>query len=310
MGKFAPGSPCPYHRSYTKSITARYRDQMLAAGAAAGGGVPAQVQPQARKMEPIWDIVSGLAKALSEARDQIATLMKQQQNGEGSFSNSDRTSSPSYRAHSANRYAHNRCPPTPRDRSPQPNRNIHRSHAHGYCAFGRNTASKELMHHNAGGVRYSSPKYTDMFQPSGINSSKGSGPGREDEQKGRGGAAYGIKLRGDAGNCGINVVPGSKSYTCRQVKGKKGIHLSAQMRDCHLKLDSEGNKFDAENPVKIRITAPTKVRPPPTSRKPSPDVKRYCVGTQYANLLKEEAYHLREQRTALEPKARKAHWHN
>ncbi|KAL2636429.1 hypothetical protein R1flu_007908 [Riccia fluitans] len=299
MDKFVPGSPCPYHGSYTKNITARYRDQILAAG----GGAGAQVQAQARKMEPIWDIVSGLAKALTEARDQIATLMmKQQQNGDESISASDRASYPSSRAHSANQCAHNRCPPTPRVRSPQINRNVHRSHAHGFCAFGRNSEFKEKMHHNAGGVRYSSPKYTDTFQPSGINSSKG-------EQKGRG-TAYGIKLRGDAGNCGINVVPGSKSYTCKQVKGKKGIHLSAQMRDCHLKLDSESDKFDAENPVKIRITAPTKVRPPPTSRKLSPDVKRYCVGTQYANLLKEEAYHLREQRSALEPKSKKAHWNN
>ncbi|BBN04057.1 hypothetical protein MPTK1_3g01520 [Marchantia polymorpha subsp. ruderalis] len=313
MDKFIPGSPCPYHGSYTKSVLARYKDQ---AGLGAGAGVPgpaAQLQAHARKMEPIWDIVSGLAKSLTEARDQIATLMKQQQQlqqqQQGSMANLaaiERKPSPVSRGP---QYAHNRCPPlspAQRDHTPHGNRNVHRSHAHGFCAFGRNSEYKELMHHNAGGKMHPPPRYADQFQQS---ESKAAAAAKEREQIGRGGA-YGIKLKGGGGNCGINVVPGSQSFTCRQAKGKKGMHLTAQMRDCHMKVDADGKKFDGENPVKIRITAPTKVRPPPSARRPSPEVRRYCVGTQYANLLKEEAHHLREQRGVSETQVKRANWTN
>ncbi|CAM6102625.1 unnamed protein product [Calypogeia fissa] len=331
MDKFTPTAPCTYHgllkpgAKYTNVI---YNNKSIQ-------HIKQQPQQQSqhhkvnghgeapKTVEPIWDIVSGLAQALNDAKDQLTSLMQSRSNSPQKIVGNGNSCVNSHGGLSALRNASPRCYSAPhrrgRARGPQNgyeeedhdpySRNIHRSHAHGYCAFGRNSEFKEKMHHSSGRRIQSSPA-CGGGRGGGQGGANGGRMGDEGMPRSFPGN-YGIKLQGGSGACGIKVIPNSKSYMCRRDRGKEGLHLQARMKNCDMNVDTYGEKFGPGNPVKLHFSTPIKVRyPSPNNRQlvqNSAEVKRYCVGTQYANLLREEAHHLREKRIREESKILKSH---
>lgn len=230
----------------------------------------------------IWDVVSNLAQALTDARDQLIGLI----NFPGTTVASDR--------------------------------NVHRfrnasgfPHQHGKENVDHNNGFEDFHVSNAL-ARYRGGGYTKKF---GVPSSKKIKSIHR--QHARGHVAFGahseFKPQPPCHRKPVNTgtsMGSSMGSRCKRVGGKKGVQIG-------LFLDPKSNclqintKKGMGNPVNINFL-PNQPSPSPDQytckkdpncRPSSPDTKRHCIGTQYAALLKEEAFRIRERRLAEDQKA-------
>lgn len=233
------------------------------------------------QMGNIWDVVVYLARALTDARDQLVGLINfpgnsvgsdrkvnrfklrhvngiPQQHGKGNWQRDNgfqdvrvsnalarcRGGGPNWRPMECDIPASNKV------------KNIHRQHARGHVAFGVHSEFKPQP-----------PNHKP------VNRCISKGPSTGSKCK-RGGRKKGVEI-------GVFLDP---KTNCLQINTTKG----------------EGNPVN----IKFIPNNPCQPCPPPCTKDPfctgppSPDSKRHCIGTQYAELLREEAFSLRERRLA------------
>jgi len=228
----------------------------------------------------IWDVVSNLALALTDARDQLIDLINfpsigsdrnvnrftiangfPHQNGKENINHSNKGLED---VHVGNALARTRGggPSAKKFSVPGSNqvRSIHRQHARGHVAFGAHSEFKPQPPCNCRPIN----------KGTGMGSSMGS---RRKQGSGKKGVQIGLFL--------------DPKSNCLQIDTKKGMG----------------------NPVNINFL-PNEPNPDqntckedPACRPSSSDKKRHCIGTQYAALLKEEAFRIRDLRLAEDQKA-------
>lgn len=225
-----------------------------------GGGYGGQPAGGKVQLGSVWEVVSTLAQALTDARDQLVGLMSLQQGGGGGGGN--------------------RSSPV-RNYSPSAGaavRNLHRQHAQSHVAFGLRTENRQYGASGRGGR---------------------GGPGAS----GSGHAQCNHPLH--------RMSPPRRNPTPARVSPKRrqmqmGIHMNGGGNVMH--VDSMKGRGSGP-PLNICLSnGGGGLKSKPASRSNSPETKRHCIGTQYAALLKEEAYQLRERRLAEESKCNRPKW--
>lgn len=216
----------------------------------------------------IWDVVSSLAQALTDARDQLVGLINFDGSAKGY--NNNRRCHGKENVHRSNigdvlqtdnalamRLRGGGICGEYRVPNNQKVRSIRREHARGHVAFGNHSEFKPESPCKPG-----KPETMALnFCPSRAGSRPGSGKGR-------------------------------------------GVHLYLDARSNCLQINS--NRGGCDTPVSI-FTSLSPCPPEYTCKSPcgresrprsSYDCKRHCIGTQYAALLREEASRARERRLA------------
>ena len=227
-----------------------------------------------QRLGNIWDVVSTLAHALTDARDQLVGLINHTGTRGKRFAGSDKgfRNAIGFR-HSfgkENIYHSNGdfgSGPyeygggyTPRYRgggyipSGKQLQSVHRQHARGHVAFGQHSEFKPQL-----------PRKTCKPKPP---RSGGSGSGKSGKK---------------AVQFGLYLDPKSN---CLQIQTKKGGNNPLRIE---FGGQSQGPQYACNKDTNCRPS--------------SPDSKRHCIGTQYAALLKEEAIRIRERRLAEEKDA-------
>lgn len=197
-------------------------------------------------MSRMWAVVLALASALTDARDQLMTLMH-------NYTMPRMTGGCTRHTTPARAY------------SPYPGagkwiRNLHRGHAHGHVAFG--CSSEYRLHPSR--VRAWQPRPISQPRSAEVNASQVSrSPARCRHPLHRMQVSHSSR---PASRCG-GLSPR------RDIRGGYARRSRGSPASC--------NRFSASNRKNL-----------------SPDQERRCIGSEYAALLREEAYQLRERRLA------------
>lgn len=210
----------------------------------------------------IWDVVSSLAQALTDARDQLVGLIN--------------------------------YPGTKGTRSAGNDTGFRHSHGKENIYYGNDNGT---FHHDGNTLaRYRGGGYIPMAKE-----------GRSiHRQHARGHVAFGAHSEFKPQPPCKPCKPERGGSCPRGKPGKKGMQFG-------IYLDPKSNtmqistKKGGGNPVKINFGGGGQSPEPQYAcnknancRPSSPDSKRHCIGTQYAALLKEEAFRIRERRLAEE----------
>lgn len=214
----------------------------------------------------IWEVVSTLAQALTDARDQLVGLMSLNQGNGGANGGGGGGG-----GGGGNGYVRSYSPTAGAGV-----RNLHRNHAHGHVAFGNHSEFRQQMARSRGPRAHamSSKEAGRCQHPLHCNPR----PARRSPPKKRG-MQFGVHLGGD------NVV---HIDSRKAGGGGMPVNISFSGTGCNKNKSACAGGGN--------------------SRSSSPESKRHCIGTQYAALLKEEAYQLRERRLAEGNKEKKPKW--
>lgn len=224
----------------------------------------------------IWEVVSALANALQDARNQLVNLMNASQPAPMRLYGGQTTSS------------YESCESRFRDfphvspgRMHSPARNVHRGHAHGHVAFGLNS-------------EFPLPKTPSRGRP----------PRQTNVQMGAQQVARGSGSRPTGRRCThpLHGMRAAASLTPRRVQAPpKPPPRSSQC-----------DKLSRRDRAVVNISSgTTDVKPQPEPQAGAKDDHgRHdrCIGAQFVSLLKEEAHQLRERRLAESLKQKRPSW--
>ena len=220
------------------------------------------------RMGSVWEVVSALASALTDARDQLVTLMH--------------NSTAPRMTGGCSRHT------TPaRSNSAYPGagtwiRNVHRGHAHGHVAFG--CSSEYRLHPTPVRVRQPRP----IFRP---RSPKVRATSQESRRRSPNRCKHPLHK--------MHVSP-------PRIPSPRPVHLGAgrpRSRPRSKQCSRPSSRCGGSSPRQDRGDGTRRSQGSPAScnrKSPSPDAERCCIGSQYAQLLREEAFQLRERRIAEE----------
>lgn len=204
----------------------------------------------------IWDVVSSLAHALTDARNQLVGLIHyQRKQNSNAFRQSRGRESGISRGSEV------------RECIPRTTNNISRFRGGGNCGpYYRSLTSsnrKAIKQHRQNEPNHVTFENQSKFQP--LMPSQGKPGDKKEIQAG---------LNANPTPNGLRI-----NNSCN--KGGNPVSINLHPKPC-------------PSPPQIICSKDVNCRPP------SPDRKRHCIGTQYAALLREEAFRIRERRLAEE----------